>query len=166
MPDGIRRIADDNFNARFQLFFDAFGIFFERVAKFFNGRLTFGVVVLFATLKSVGETNSLERRVTRGVKCGVVSVFDVDGGNVVGEQNNFVGVQFVQIFVHETARLNQARFNQSRNESSGACERVDDVHAAACETSPEIFFKYGVDGAQNKIDNFNGRVDDTELFDS
>ena len=116
----------------------------------------------FVQLKRVGETNSVERSVSVGT-CGE-GIFDVDGGNVIRKQDNFVGVQFVQIFSLQVVGTNQARFNQARDESARARERVDDVNVAVGQASVEMFAQDGVDGAQDKIDDFDGRVHDTELF--
>ena len=134
LPDGIRRISDDNFNASVLLFVDAFGILLQDA---FERQI---LLTEFVKLKSVGETNSVERSVTFGVQSGVISVFDVDCGDVIGEQDNFVGVQFVQVLVEQIFRTNQAGLNQSRDKSARARERVDNVNVFVGEPAIEMFF--------------------------
>ena len=82
---------------------------------------------MFAALvkfKGVGEANAFEREVTRQVdrifqlfdallpdfpaEGTVESVFDIDGGDVIGEQDEFVGVEFVLIFALQIFGLNQS----------------------------------------------------------
>ncbi len=93
------------------------------------------------------------------------SVFDIDSGDVVGEQNNFVGVEFVLIFAQKVALANQIGLNKASDESTGAREGFKDVNIFIRERAVEIFLKDGVDGADNKIDDFNGGIDNAEPLD-
>ena len=114
----------------------------------------------FIQLKSIGKTNAAERTIS--ITCGGKGVFRVDCGNVVGKQDNFIGVQFVQKFSRQIFGVDKVAFNEPRDKSSCACERVEYVNIFIGEPALEIFFKYGVDRAQNKIDDFDGRINNAE----
>ena len=159
LTDGIGRIADDNFNAGISLLVDALGIFPHDA---FHIERDFAALV---KLKSIGETNPLKRLITFGVDDRIKRILDINGGNVIGKQNDFVGVEFAKIFAKKVARLNQAALNQPRNKSSCACERIQDVNIFTGERAIKIFLKDGVNGAQDKIDDFNGGINDTEPLD-
>ena len=91
-------------------------------------------------------------------------VFDINCGDVISQQNNFVGVNFALIFAREIFFVNQAGLNEPRYESSRACEGVKDMNVGVVESFAEILAQDVAYGLNNKIDDFNGRVDNAELF--
>ena len=54
-----------------------------------------------------------------------VAVFDVEVGDVVGEDGDFVGVDFVEVFVFEA--VGGQVVDEARDEGAGAGCRVEDL---------------------------------------
>ncbi len=47
----------------------------------------------------------------------MISVFNINGGNVVGKQDNFVGINLMDIFAWQIARTDKPGLNKARDES-------------------------------------------------
>ena len=98
LPDRVRRIADD----------DAIGAAFCRLTRWlFSGKAVFDDFAAgFVELERVGQHDPFEGNVFRlsflARLCGAVEgLLDVDGGDVVGEQDDLVGVQLVLVFAQQ-----------------------------------------------------------------
>ena len=70
----------------------------------------------------------VERLVRRvgSLTIAVVGGLDVDGGDVVGEQHDLVGVQLVGVLARQVLRPDEAGLQQPDDEGAGAGERVED----------------------------------------
>ena len=88
LPDGIGRVADDNFNARNFLIVDALEIFFQNALK------TEPLLDVLVKLESIGKTNALKGLIILRVDGGVKRILDIYGGDVVSKQDKLVGVEF------------------------------------------------------------------------
>ena len=90
-------------------------------------------VARLGQLEGVGEHDAVERLVLRILpRAGqrlAVGVLDVDGSDVVGQQQDLVGVQFFPVLARQVVRANQPRLQEARNERPRPRERVEDVHA-------------------------------------
>ncbi len=94
----------------------------------------------------------------------MVDGFDVDGGDVVGEQHDLVGVNFVLVFVRQLLGRDQAALQESRDERASADEGVQNVDAFRTERDAELFLKNVVDAVKDEVHHFDGRVDDPQAF--
>ena len=100
------------------------------------------VVAGFGELEGVGEDDAVEGDVGGGVVFrafvthlfrsftlkGVKGFFDVDGGDVVGEQDDFVGVEFVLVFAEEVGGFDDSELEQADDEGAGAGEGINEVN--------------------------------------
>ena len=68
----------------------------------------------------------------------VVGRFDVDGGDVVGEQDDFVGVDFAFVFFRQPVARDDAALQQAGDEGTRAGEGVEDVHAFVLQAAFEF----------------------------
>ena len=98
------------------------------------------------------------------VSDGAVCHGDIDGRDVIREQENFIGEDLMFIFVGEFVRRDQPELQQPHNEGASARERVEDRdivrgHAAR---DPEFVFQGPVRAVENEVDNLLRRVDDPE----
>ena len=123
-------------------------------------------VVVLAHLERVGEHDAGERLVAVAASAAARSVvggLDVDRGDVVGEQQDLVGVQLVGVLAGEVVRLDQAGLEQPDDEGAGAGEGVEDVDALVGEACAEVLAQHVVGGAEDEVDDLDRRVDDAEL---
>ena len=67
---------------------------------------------------------------------------DVDGGDVVGQQQDLVGVQLVGVLAGEVVGLDEAGLEQPDDEGAGAGEAVEDVDALVGEPLAELLAQY------------------------
>ena len=98
-------------------------------------------VVVLADLEGVGEDDAVERAAyvaASGSARRVVGGLDVDGGDVVGEQQDLVGVQLAGVLAGQVVRLDQAGLEQPDDEGAGAGEGVEDVDALVGEALAEL----------------------------
>ena len=94
----------------------------------------------------------------------MVGGFDVDGGDVVGEQYDFVGVDFAAVFFAQAVGGDNAALQQAGDECACAGKGVDDVHAFVFQAALELALQNVFDAADNEINHFHGGVHDAELF--
>ncbi len=87
---------------------------------------------------------------------------DIDGGDVVGEQNDFIGVQLVLVFVQQVFRRNEARLQQADEECAGAGEGVDDVDVFFAQARFELVAQDVLHAVDDEVDHFDRRVDDAQ----
>ena len=85
-------------------------------------------------------------------------MLDVHAGDVVGQQHDFVAVEFVGVFVRQGGALDL--LHDAGDEVAGAGERVKDVHALVGEAFSELLLQDFFDGADHEIDDGLRRVDD------
>lgn len=117
----VRRVADDNADREFLLLDRTLRVPVEECQRLRLRRAD--------QLERVGENDAGKGLV---VVVGpphqiVVGRLDVDGGDVVGEEQDVVGVDLARLLAHEVGRLDQPALQQSHDERAGAGERVKDV---------------------------------------
>ena len=157
LPHRIRRIADDDPQGRFFLGLDPRRIVREELGK----QLLIGL----AQLEGVGQADAVEGGVTGASSDVVEGVFDVDRRNVVGQQHQLVGVDFVLVFAAHVGRADQAALEQARDKGAGAGEWVEDVHRLVAQALAEFLCEHVVDGTNDEVDHFDRRIDDAQLLD-
>ena len=94
----------------------------------------------------------------------MVGGFDVDGGDVVGEQDDFVGVDFAFVFFRQPVVRDDAALQQAGDEGACAGEGVEDVHAFVLQAAFEFVLQDVFHAFDDEIDDFDGRVHNTESF--
>ena len=94
----------------------------------------------------------------------MVGGFDVDSGDVVGEQDDFVGVDFTFVFFRQPVARDDAALQQAGDEGTRAGERVEDVHAFVLQAAFEFVLQDVFHAFDDEIDDFDGRVNDAEPF--
>ena len=94
-------------------------------------------------------------------------ILDVDGGDVVGEEDNLVGVEFLGVLAEEVIIADEAEvlLEEAGDEGARAGEGVEDVDALVGEAFAEVFAQGAVGGAEDEVDGLDGGEDDAELFD-
>ena len=92
----------------------------------------------------------------------MVDRLDVDRCDVVGEQHDLVGVDFVGIFVRQFLGLDQPGLKQARDEGAGAREGVEDVNALAAERLAELGLENFVHRVDDEIHHLDRGVDDAQ----
>lgn len=158
LAGGIRRVADDDANIELLLAFAAVGVAGEEG----------GDEVFLFEAEGVGEADAGEGRVAGGrirfLGEGVVDGLDVDGGDVVGEEDDLVRVDFGAVFRREAVGRDEAGLEETRDEGAGAGEGVEDMDAVVGQGSAELLLQQVVDGVDDKIDDFDRGVNDAEAL--
>ena len=114
-------------------------------------------------VEGVGEHDAAERLVCAALFAAAVERFlDMHGGDVVGQQDDFVGVQFVLVFAGEVGVGDQAGLEQAGEEDAGSGEGVEHVDAFAAEAAAELLAQHAVGAMQDEIDDFDRRIDDAQ----
>ena len=94
----------------------------------------------------------------------MINVLDIDRGDVVGEEDEFVGVEFFAELARQILRLDVSRLQKPRHERSRSRERIDHVDVSICQRLSEFLIENILDGVDDEIHAFNGRINDAELF--
>ena len=126
------------------------------------GKLTF----VFAQREGVGEDDAVKGRICRlHAAPSVVGLLDVDGGDVVGEEHDLVGVQLRLEFSNQVLVADQLRvLQQTHDKGAGAGERVENMHVLAGQPPPEMLLQGVVGRVQDEVHHLDRRVDDAETF--
>ena len=129
----------------------------------------------------VGEHDTAEWFVATGAL--PVALFDLDGGQVVGEQHDLVGVDLLdaaaryqrvvrvdelalQVFVcDQWLAVAVLLGEQTVDERARAREGVQDVDIFRGQSSSELLAQHSVDRPQHEVDEFHRRVDDPQPSD-
>ena len=67
------------------------------------------------------------------------SRFDVHRGNIVRQQHNLIGMEFVAELVRQVIVTDQTRLNQPHNKGAGATEWVKDMDALITKFAAKVF---------------------------
>ncbi len=132
----IRRVADDNTDP------EGFASGVSR-RRLFSGNIFSSSSPFVSELERVGQHRfhrscprrrswaasaaRIARRAASSANEAVEGLLDVDRGDVVGEQDDFVGVQLMLILAQKVPNGDKAALQQTHNERAGAGERVEDL---------------------------------------
>ena len=94
----------------------------------------------------------------------MVGGFDVDGGDIVGKQDDFVGVDFAFVFFRQPVVRDDAALQQTGNEGTRAGKGVENMHAFVLQAAFEFMPQDVFHAFDDEIDDFDGRVNDAEPF--
>ncbi len=93
----------------------------------------------------------------------VERLLDVDGSDVVRQQQDLVGVQFLAVLPHQVGVPDQpGRLQQPDEEDAGAGERVEHVDAFVGQSPPELLAQCMVRTLENEVHHLARRIDDAE----
>ena len=90
---------------------------------------------------------------------GGVGGFDVQVGDVVGQDGDFVGVQLVLVFVLQLGGLAAKVLHQLADEGAGAGGRVEDLHVLVDQVLAEVLFAEPVGAVDHEAHDLVGRID-------
>ncbi len=93
-----------------------------------------------------------------------VGRLDVQIGDVIRQDRDFVGVQFFQILVLELGRLPAEVFEQLADEGAGSRRRIENLHILVDQVAAEVLLAQPVGRLDHEAHDFVGRVDDAETI--
>ncbi len=121
-------------------------------------------MLLLRQLERVGEADAVVGQVFLAAGDVVEHRLDVHVGHIVGQQHDFVAVDFAQVLALHVLRAYETRLEQPRDERAGSHERVENMHVLPGQRGAELFPEYVVHRAYDEVHALHGRVDDAELF--
>ena len=134
LPDTPRRVAHDHLDIQLLQLLQALIVLHEH-------RLI-QLVVLLPGLEGIREDQSREGLVfPRLVQCTaqiLVRGLDVHRRDVIGQQQDFVGVQLADVLPRQVVRLDQSQLQQPHQEGSGTREAVEHMHPLIGEGLAEV----------------------------
>ena len=68
----------------------------------------------------------------------MISVFNIHARNIVGQQYDFVRLEFLLELAFQIFLVDETALNQAGHKGSGPRERVDDIHVLVGEPAPEF----------------------------
>ena len=90
-------------------------------------------------VEGVGEGDAVEGPVARARAAPAVErLLDVDGGDVVGQQHQLVGVQLLAVLSFQVCIADQRRLQQAHQEDAGAGEGVQNMDALVAQAPAEL----------------------------
>ena len=112
-------------------------------------------------VEGVGEDDAVEGPVV-GARAApsVERLLDVDGGDVVGQQHQLVGVQFLAVLPLQVRVAEQRRLQQAHQKDAGAGEGIQNMDAWIAQAPAELGAQGMVGARQNEIDHLHRRIDD------
>ena len=119
-------------------------------------------------MEGVGQANAVKWDVFGGIAVVlilyqvVIDGFDVNSGNVVRQQYEFIGVNFVFVFVCQLLWRNEPALQQPCDECACACEWVNDVDVLTAQCLVEFRFEDVVHTVNNEVHHFDWGIDDTQ----
>ena len=159
LSGGIGRVADDDADVQGFLPFAAGAVVHQHFVE---------IVAFFVHLEGVGEADAGEGLVCRRLVFAacqvVVGGFDIDGGDVVGEQDDFVGVYFGAVFLRQASARDDAALQQAGDEGACTRERVEDVHTFILQAAVELAAQDVFDAVDDEVHDFDRGVNDAEAF--
>jgi len=105
-----------------------------------------------------------EKAGMRGIHNIVIHRLNINRSNVIGQQDDFVGMDFVLVFVGQLCGADEAALQQAGDKRAGPCKRVDDVDIFIAQCLPEFVLQRVIDAVEYKIDHFYGGIDDAQAF--
>ena len=88
------------------------------------------------------------------------NVLDVDGRDVIGKQDNFVGMKLVQIFPLKVLCFDQTALQQAGNEGSRPRKWIKDMNVFIRQSPAELLLQDIGNRMDDKVDDFNRCVND------
>ena len=135
----VGRVSDDYANGLFVLFLATDPVFLGQAAEVEGGlagdRAAGGAGLLpIQVVEGVHETEVGKLEVAAGFLA--VTIFDVEVGDVVGEDGNLIGVDLVQVLVLQP--FGGEVVDEAGDEGASAGGRVENLYVVVGEATPEV----------------------------
>lgn len=76
-------------------------------------------------MKGIGQDDAFKGLVFAGLRFVMISRFDIDGGDVISQQVDLVGVDLFGVFSRQVVGADKAAFQQAGDEGAGADEGIN-----------------------------------------
>ena len=86
----------------------------------------------------------------------MVGLLDVNGRNVIGEQDHLVGVKLAVVLPGEIGWFDESGLEQADQKGTRAGEGVEDVHAFITQTPAELLTQYMIRAVEDEVHDFLG----------
>nr|WP_161539927.1 type ISP restriction/modification enzyme [Glaciimonas sp. PCH181] len=80
----------------------------------------------------------------------MLDLLNIDGCNVISKQNDFIGVNFLLVFVSQLLFADKSTLQQPCNECASSCERVNNVDIFIAQGLSELHFQSIVNAMNNE----------------
>ena len=122
------------------------------------------VVLLLCQLESVRQADAAVRQV--GFPTGDVMEysFNVHIGDIIGQQHDFIAMDFIQVLALHVLRADKAGLQQSCDERACSYKRVEDMHILLGHRSVELRLEDVVYGVDDEVHALHGRIDDAQFL--
>ena len=139
------------------------GILREYVCKLQSFHI---VVLIFVQLECVCQADAVEGRIGFCILAHsiVVGVFNINGRNIISQQNDFVCMQFFFILALQIFMLDQSALDHTGNKRTGPGKGVDNMYVLVANFTPEFFFQYVGHALVNKVNDLHRGIDNTQFF--
>ena len=94
----------------------------------------------------------------------MVRLLDVDGGDIVGQEHQLIGVQLFSEFPRQVFLLNDAALKKANHECSCPREGVQDMDALIRKTGFEFLLQGLICASDDEVDDFYRSVDNSKSF--
>lgn len=120
LSNRVRRIADNHLNRCLHLLGGTVSVWLKqtKICRSITCSCT------LSQLESIRQHDSLKRDIVLAIAQFVIGFLNVDRCNVVGQQNDFVAMDFAGVLVQKILRLDDATAQQLNNEGTCTSERV------------------------------------------
>ena len=86
-------------------------------------------VVGFAKLEGIRQADAVKGRIGGAFAlCGMIGIFDIDGGDIVGQQDYFIGVQLRRVFAWQGCGRDETAFHHAGKEGPRAGKGIEHMH--------------------------------------
>ena len=144
-------IADDHGDFAFVLAFDAFGIFVGDAKD-----VHFGIFLhIHIVIQGIHKAEVFKFRIALHLL--FVGKFDVEVGDVVGQDFHFIGMEFVAIFIFQLVRRDV--IDDIADEGSGAGGGIQDFHATVFQHLAKVFVQQVVCAVDHEAHDLIGGID-------
>ena len=89
-------------------------------------------------------------------------ILNVDGGDIVGQQHDLVGVYLLGVLTHQVVARNQPALQQAHRECARAGKGVEQMHVLVRQAAPELLAQKIIDRVQHEVDDLHRRVDNAQ----
>ena len=157
LPHRIRRIADDNPYGGASLGFDGFGVFaeeaFEDVA-----------IARFAQLEGICEAESIKGQILRLWAYLLEYALDIYIGNIVSQQDYFVGMNLRTVFMRHIFGADKPRLQETCDECTRPSKGVKDMYIFVGEGGAKLCFQNIVYAVENEVHTLHRGIDGAEFL--
>ena len=94
----------------------------------------------------------------------MIGILDIDGGDVVSQQDYLIGVQLRRVFARQGRGRDETAFHHAGKEGPRAGKGVEHMHAGIRQGAPESRLQDIGHGTVDEVHDLHGGIDDAEFF--